>query len=401
MTKNILISGASVAGPALAYWLHRYGFTPTVVERAPGLRGGGFAVDFRGDVHLRVLREMGILDEVRRRQTNMGNQVVVDADGGQLAKLPASFMSGDVEIERDELSRLLHERTRDHTEYLFGDSIASMTEDADGVRVCFEHGEPRTFDLVLGADGLHSNVRALAFGPESRFIRFLGYYVAGFEMPNFLGLDHTGLMYNVPGLGVNVGSAGGKTDGGFVFPSEELDYDRRDLDAQKQLVARRCAGAGWEVPRLLEAMWAAPEMYFDSISQVRMPSFQRGRVALVGDAGYGATLGGLGTGTAMVGAYVLAGELAVAHGDHRVAFPRYEERMRGYAEGCQKLAEGAGPFLAPPTRFKIWQRNQMYKALSWRRLAGVFDKMTTKAARNITLPDYRPAPRSAVPRESA
>ncbi|MFI6024918.1 FAD-dependent monooxygenase [Amycolatopsis magusensis] len=401
MTKKILISGASVAGPSLAYWLHRYGFTATVVERAPGLRGGGFAVDFRGDVHLRVLREMELLDEVRRRQTNMGDQVVVDGRGRQLAKLPSAFMSGDVEIERDELSRLLYDRTQEHTEYLFGDSIASMTESADGVHVCFEHAEPRTFDLVLGADGLHSNVRALAFGPESRFIRHLGYYVAAFDIPNFLDLDHTGLMYNEPGLGASMGSAGGKTDGGFIFPSEPLEYDRRDLGQQKQLVADRCAGAGWEVPRLLEAMWAAPEMYFDSISQVRMPHFQRGRVALVGDAGYGATLGGLGTGTAMVGAYVLAGELALARGDHRVAFPRYEELMRDYAAGCQKLAEGAGPFLAPPTKFRIWHRNQMYRLLSWRRLAGIFDKLTTKAARNITLPDYRPAPRSAAPREPA
>ena len=388
--RGILVSGASVAGPALAYWLGRYGFRPTVVERAPALRGGGFAVDFRGEAHMSVLERMGILDEVGRLQTNMGEQVVVDDAGRRLASLPAHFMSGEVEILRGDLSRILYERSKDTTEYVFGDSIASIAESDDGVHVTFERGAPRTFDLVVGADGLHSNVRRLVFGDESKFLGFLGYYVAGFDMPNYLDLDHTGLLYNVPGKLADISSARDNTEAiaGFVFASEPLEYDYRDVERQKEIVAHTYAGVGWEVPRLIEAMWDAPDFYFDSISRIDMDRFSKGRVALLGDAGYGATLGGMGTGLAVVGAYVLAGELAVANGDHRAAFARYEEEIRDYARGCQKLAKDAGPFLAPATSRKIRRRNRAYRMLSFRPLAGVFNRMTTRAANAITLKDY-------------
>jgi 2-polyprenyl-6-methoxyphenol hydroxylase-like FAD-dependent oxidoreductase len=194
--KNILISGASVAGPALAYWLHRHGFNPTVVERAPALRDGGYAVDFRGRAHLTVLERMGILDGIRREQTNMGAMAYVNGAGKKIASMPADIFSGDVEILRGDLARILHDATKDHVEYILGDSITSISDDAEdsedggGVRVTFERGAPRRFDLVVGADGLHSNVRALAFGPESRFVKEMGLYCAIFTTANHLGLDH-------------------------------------------------------------------------------------------------------------------------------------------------------------------------------------------------------------------
>ncbi|RPE40412.1 FAD binding domain-containing protein [Streptomyces sp. Ag109_O5-1] len=169
---SVLISGASVAGPALALDLARLGARVTVVEKAPDLRGGGFAVDFRGHVHRTVLTSMGIWDEIHRRQTHMGRQTVVDADGNPRVDLPAELMSGDVEIFRGELARIMYERTKDEVEYVFGDSIATLGEDADGVDVTFEKGAPRRFALVVGADGLHSNTRRLVFGDESRYLRF-------------------------------------------------------------------------------------------------------------------------------------------------------------------------------------------------------------------------------------
>ncbi|MEU7895221.1 FAD-dependent monooxygenase [Nonomuraea sp. NPDC049152] len=385
---NVLISGASIAGPALAYWLGRYGFNPTVVEVAPALRGGGAAVDFRGPTHLTVLERMGILDDLRRLDTGGSPYSFVDETGREVARLPAEFAGGDVEVLREDLSRVLYERSRNATQYIFGDSIASMTEADDGVHVTFEKGAPRTFDLVVGADGLHSNVRRLAFGPESQFVGFLGYYVAGWDLPDHLNAGRTTLLYNVPGKLASVGGDhrdGTRARAFVVFASEPLDYDRRDLDQQKKIVADTFSGVGWQAPRLIEALWDASELYFDSISRADVNHWSTGRAALVGDAAYGATIGGMGTGMAVVGAYVLAGELAAAGGDHRSAFARYEQRLRDYATDCQKGGERTGRFLAPATSTRIRIRNRM---LNSRLVSGWLLNQGQKVSSNLTLGDY-------------
>jgi 2-polyprenyl-6-methoxyphenol hydroxylase-like FAD-dependent oxidoreductase len=386
---KILISGASVAGPSLAFWLNQRGFTATVVERTPGLRDGGQAVDFRGN-QLDVLRRMGLLDEIRRNQTGMGPQLVLDESGKQVAAMPPEFISGEVEILRGDLSRILYDATKDGTEYVFGEWITSLREVADGVEVTFEHGAPRKFDLVIGADGLHSGVRALAFGPESRFRKDTGYYFAGFSAPNHLGLDRTGLIYNVPARGVMVAGKHGNTEAnvGFWFSQEGLTYDRNDVGQQKKILRDLYGAVGWEVPKLLEALETADDLYFDTLCQMHLEHYTKGRVALVGDAGWGAGPGGGGTGLAMMSAYVLAGELAAAGGDHTVAFPRYELQVRPAAEAGLKQAKNAGPFLAPPTTAKIRRRNRSYKLLFKRPLLGFFLKMAVKAANMLTLKDY-------------
>lgn len=280
--KSVLISGASVAGPALAYWLSRYGFRTTVVERAPALREGGYAVDFRGTAHLSVLERMGILGDIEAARTNMGAMSYVNDAGRRIASMPADLFAGDVEILRGDLARILHDATKDRTEYVFGDSIADLAEDENGVEVSFERGAPRRFDLVVGADGLHSRVRALAFGPEQSFVRPSGLSCAIFTTANHLGLDHTGLAYLNPGKIVTMYSARGNTEAKVVFyfatagrPGADAapHHDRRDLEQQKKIVAQTYAGVGWETPRLLSAMWDATDFYFDSISQVRMDTW--------------------------------------------------------------------------------------------------------------------------------
>jgi 2-polyprenyl-6-methoxyphenol hydroxylase-like FAD-dependent oxidoreductase len=373
---TVLVSGASIAGPALALWLARYGATVTVVEKAPSLRTGGQAVDFKGETHRTVLSRMGILDEVLRRQTGGHDQTVIDANGKALTVIPGEFTGGDVEIRRGDLADLLYQRTKDACEYVFGDSITSLTETAGGVHVTFEKQAPRTFDLVVGADGIHSNVRRLAFGPEENYVHFLGHYYALAS----LGVDGAGVMYNEPGRMVALG--GPKAESFFVFASPRLSYDRYDTDQQKKLLMDAYQGGGWRIPELLAKVPGSPSFYLDEISRVAMDEYARGRVVLLGDSAYGNTLGGFGSGLAIVGAYVLAGELRNA-GDHTVAFRRYTEIFRPYAKVSKQ--GNAGRFLAPATQLGMRMRNWTFKRAS---LFSVMMKMTDRFATKIDLPDY-------------
>ncbi len=375
--RTVLISGAGIAGPALAGRLTRHGYTVTVVEQAPALRPGGQAVDFKGATHRRVLDRMGVLDEVLRRQTGGQDQTIVDASGRPQAVIPGEFTGGDIEIRRGDLAEILYAHT--DCEYLFGDTITSLTETVDGVDVTFAHAGPRRFDLVVGADGIHSNVRRLVFGPERDYVQYLGYHYALAELGEELGGD--AVMYNEPGRMAAVG--GPKASAFFVFASPELDYDRTDTEKQRQLLTDAYQGGGWRLPELMARIPQAREFYLDSLSRVTIDRYSRGRVVLLGDAAYGNTLGGFGTGLAVVGAYVLAGELLAADGDHRVAFARYEELMRDYAKISQRGS--AGPFLAPPSPLRITLRNWTFKS---RLLLGLLLKATDKFATDIELPDY-------------
>ncbi|WP_414945452.1 FAD-dependent monooxygenase [Amycolatopsis sp. cmx-11-32] len=382
--RTVLISGASIAGPALAFWLSRQGYAVTVVERSAGLRTGGQAVDFKGATHRAVLERMGILDEVHRRQTGGHDQTIIDATERPLAVLPGEFTGGDVEIRRGDLSAILHEQTAQDCEYVFGDSLTSLTETADGVDVTFERGAPRRFDLVFGADGIHSTVRRLAFGPEADYVKHLGHYYALVETgetDDFRGPGGTSIMYNEPGRLAATG--GPKAAAFFVFASPEIAYDRYDAEQQKKILADAFADGGWLLPELMEAVKRSDDVYLDSISRVTMDGYSTGRVALLGDSAYGNTLSGFGTGLAVVAAYVIAGELAAADGDHEVAFRRYEEKFSGYAKIARSA--NAGPFLAPPTKLRMSLRNQMFRRpfmLRW--LLWVTDKFAT----DITLDDY-------------
>lgn len=390
-----LISGASIAGPALAYWLGRYGHEVTVVELAPALRKGGYAVDFRGGANEVVLERMGVLDDLRALQTGGSAMRFVAEDDRLLMRLPPEFAGGDLEVLRSDLSQVLYDHSRDKAQYVFGDSIAALSQHAGGVDVTFESGSEATFDLVLGADGLHSAVRRLAFGPEKDFVSHLGYYVAGWDLPNDFGIERDVLMYNVPGRLASVGADhrdARKAGAMVVFASPELTYDRRDPSAQKAIVRSAFAGLGWKVPQLLGGLDDCTELYFDSISRVDASRWSNGRVALVGDAGYGATLGGMGTGTAIVAAYVLAGELAAASGNHAAAFAAYESQLRKSVQACQAGGNRAGKFLAPKTRFGIAARNRL---LGTTFLLNQMLRMGQKVSSDFVIRDYGTAQSSS------
>lgn len=238
MNRNVLISGASIAGPTLAYWLGRHGFNPTVVEIAPALREGGHAVDFRGETHLTVLERMGLLSELRRIQTGGSPMRFVDEAGRTLLHLPAEFAGGEIEVLREDLARVLYERSAPYAEYIFGDSIIGLAETVSGMRVEFQSGASRDFDLVIGADGLHSNVRRLAFGPEQDYVSHLGYYAATWQLPgeSYPGLAKGSVGFNAPGRLASVGADhrdSARAGAFFVFAAPELSYDRHDPNSRR------------------------------------------------------------------------------------------------------------------------------------------------------------------------
>ncbi|MCG8916375.1 FAD-dependent monooxygenase [Actinokineospora sp. PR83] len=363
MTR-VLVSGASVAGPTLAFWLRHHGFEVTVVEKAGSVRGGGYPIDIRGTA-VEVVDRMGLLPRVAAKHIDTRQLTFVDVGGHEVGTIRPEEVTGgvegrDLELPRGDLTDVLYDAVRDRVDFRFDDSIAALTEHDSGVDVVFRGGDRATFDLVIGADGLHSGTRRLAFGPEAHYLRHLGYCFAGFTMPNHLGLAHGGITWNTPGKAGVLYAAGAsdRLHAFLTFTSPEPPAGaHRDPAAQRDLVAAEFAGHGWEIPRMVAAMRAADDLYFDVVSQIHLPAWSTGRVALVGDAAYAPSfLSGQGSSIALVGAYVLAGELAT-HADHTEAFAAYERGLRGFVERNQALAAGGAPTLIPRTAEELRLRD--------------------------------------------
>jgi 2-polyprenyl-6-methoxyphenol hydroxylase-like FAD-dependent oxidoreductase len=389
MNQRILISGASIAGLTVAHWLARYGFRPMVVERAPGLRPGGNGVDVR-DQAVDVAERMGIMPAIRAAATDVQGMKFVDAADRAVARLDTAGAS-EVEIMRGDLVALLHDATDAGVEYLFGDSIRSLAEDDDGVTVTFDHAGSRRFGLVIGADGMHSNVRRLAFGPESEFLRYKDHYFAFANADAALGENRWVTMYNQPGKMAGVYRSGNHAQAKayFVFRSAPLQYDFRDVEQHKRLLSEVFGGdTFWRVPELLAGALSDPDFYFDALSQVHMPSWSTGRVALVGDAAWCASpASGAGAELALVGAYRLAGELASAGGDYRVAFPRYQESHRELVNKKQQIGPNVR-LTAPKTHGGRWIRDGLTWLPILRAMTAAERLLRAKTPR--ALPEYVP-----------
>ena len=388
--RTVLVSGAGIAGPALAHWLHHHGIRTTVVEKAPAPRSGGYAIDLRGKA-IDVIDRMGRLPQVRAHDTEMGHGSLVDSQGRRRADFETDVVSAEersLELLRGDLVRILHRPTIEHTEYLYDDSITDIDQDRDGARVTFTNAAPRVFDLVVGADGLHSHTRGLVFGPEEPLARFLGAYISIFTVPDHLGLDREARLYNIPGKLVGMyrtpRAEGAKAIFGTHVP-RALGVERGSPAEQRRYLRRTFSGQGWESDRLLDAMDHAEDFYFDAITQIRMDRWSRGRVTLLGDAGYcPSPLSGQGSSLAVVGAFVLAQELA-RHTNLTRALAAYETRMRPYALANQDIADSGMRFLAPKTRLGIAARNLLVRASPLIKTLGTFTGKLDRASEAIDL----------------
>lgn len=365
MKKQVLISGASIAGLTLAYWLNKYGYKVTIVEISPGLRRGGSPIDVRGDA-LDVAREMGILEKIKAKKfvhtdemVNAKNETILTFSINNQAEY-----QGDIEIHRDDLVDILYDNIRNkEIEFLFENRVEKLTQHADKVEVIFKKGGSRNFDFVFGADGTHSGIRKLVFGNEEKYSKFFGAYFAIVEAPQIKpNKPDSGVIYHEPGKMAALYPFKQAVNAMLIFRSPGLNWDYRDHEQHKQILKDHFKNGSWRIPEVLDTMLHSDNLYFDEVCQIHMPAWAKDRVALVGDAAYTTSFPtGMGTSLAMQGAALLARELHVSGGDYSSAFSTYYASYKPFVESIQARIVRGLNFSVPETEEGIEEAIQRFR----------------------------------------
>jgi 2-polyprenyl-6-methoxyphenol hydroxylase-like FAD-dependent oxidoreductase len=361
--QNILISGAGIAGLTAAYWLKEYGFSPVIAELAPKLREGGYMIDFLG-AGFEVAERMNIIEQLREKHYHIPEITFVNEKGNRIGgfnidKLRKLINYRHFNMLRGELAKVLYDTIKNKVEFIFGNSVTALDEKEDYTEVTFADNSKRNFDLVIGADGLHSAVRKIIFGPESGFETHLGYYVSSFTIENNTGRSDIFQSYTVKGKWAGIYSiAENKLATFFIFKSNKINYPHHDIRAQQAILSECFGNVGWKCPMLLEKMPASADFYFDDVSQIIMDSWSKGRITLSGDSCQCVSpIAGKGASLAMAGAYILAGELKKSSGEYESAFLNYEKKIKPEILRTQKMGRDFAPSFVPDTSFGIWKRN--------------------------------------------
>jgi len=381
---KILVIGSGIAGPMICYWLKKYGFNPTLIERSKQLRTGGYAIDIRG-IAVDIVKKMGIYDDIYAKRTSLLSKSYVNADGQTLSEEhgeKASFREGnDVEIVRGELVNILSQAIPDVPCH-FHKEIISLTQKDQSVEVTFKDGYIERYDLVVAADGLHSSTREMIFSNEDCQLFNLGSYISIFSIPNYLHLNRTEISFvkDQKFIGMNSDKNPDRALVCFAFRAKKVLSGIANERGQKKCLRDLFYDLGWESNKILDLMNDSDDFYFDSIAQIKMDSWTKGRVALLGDAGYCASpLSGQGTNLAIVGAYILAGELKSAEGDYSVAFKRYNELMRPFVDASQDLGTWV--------QESYLSEGEASKEIIEQRSSVIIEKIKV-ASNAISLPDY-------------
>lgn len=362
--QKVLISGASFAGLSTAWWMNKMGYNVTVVEIGAHLKKGGTPVDIKEST-VDIVKRMGLFEQIKANRLCLESTEFKNAgdvtESIRILRQPGEELPDDeFEIERDTLLNMLFDAVKEDVEFIFSNSITDLIETGNNIEVIFKDGSQRAYDLVFGCDGIHSAIRKIWFGHEENYSHFLGQYFSITIVNKLLIKQNTLQLYGEPNKGVMLNAYNNKTDIVLSFRSEEeIPYNYRDEAQQKKIILSQFEGVGWRAGELLKEVMAAKTFYFDKFCQIKMSSWTKGRVALVGDAGYCASpAAGMGGSLAIIGATALADAFAKHDDDYESAFDDYNKALRPFIEKVQTAAKTTLEFLLPRTEEAIRERNK-------------------------------------------